>query len=1010
MEGLTSSVGDELTDFGGHRSTRLASLFLPEMLVQTGLANSANYVQATRRVTLASGTFVAGVLVGRRYRVLDGPLAGLSALIETVEDNMNIILVAPGLGVNDTGQSWEVVIDAETTMNVESVFEWSADGVVYLDGVRYRYGSRTDTTLDDIEHDSRAASPAEQVDSGMADADYSNSTRRVTITSGTFSGDVIAGRRFRVLSGDLEGLTAFIEAVEDPTNLILATKLGAAFTGESWEVEIPASEEVVFVAGAKQRHEVLAIVADYTREFSAVDITRNGIFVDTAIGVDLDIIGRRLGVPRPGALADDERYRALIKAIAYVSKGTPWSIELALEALLPGAWEWFEDMVEGSTRHPGVIYIRKLDETAEDPNGKAFLDGYDLVPMTAATTVTVSQEPLRVASVRLADEPGQFGTRIIAEGVGAISTDGGITITLASGDFSNRGRTGDLFMVLSGASSRKLGTILSVSPAPPAAATSLTIVGSTTVVRGAQIHVIGANLSRVRWRIVRPISNFRFYRPSQETYLEHPADAGTSIWTFTGTSVEATQVTLVDDAVGGQYLRLVDPNPGTVTYRHTTRIDPESEAAVEIHVRVDAIGASADGRQIAVRLRDGEREINLGAFDAAGDIDWRPMDSAGAAIGASILAVQAGDWVTFRIVKRARRGVQFWADTGSGFALWATVAHTSFGASAARNIEWGCFIDVLTGADVWVKHVDWRVTTEDVDRWNLLMPNGETPGAGSRNLIDSAVGGLYIAGDVGRRLRISNFTGKNAGGGNPIGEWEIEAFIDANELTLIGPTQQRIHSAPGQTRRLIVEGYPDAFTWPHNKGHDIEILSGPNANTYSIAKILDPVTLEDLDVQFPLTSAFLGLEASAENATNVPFTVRSNVIEIDVDLPVPTNTDEIEWRLVPVFGTDGGPVPHQVVDTGTAVAAALTLRQALPAGSGVVVAVHYSTVESAIALDATERNEFDVDHYTQKPFYLSDNWGFVRGVLARLTAAGFRANLDDLFRDDAGLHIIEEMP
>lgn len=142
---MTGAIGDELAALLGFRSTRLSADFLGASRVASGI-NSTSSVDSGVTVTLASGSFGAAVVPGRRFRVLSGPLAGQSALIDTV-GGASLTLVGAGLGGSFSGASWEVLTEPETTAQVESTLGWQAASEVIIEGVRYRYTSKTDTTM-----------------------------------------------------------------------------------------------------------------------------------------------------------------------------------------------------------------------------------------------------------------------------------------------------------------------------------------------------------------------------------------------------------------------------------------------------------------------------------------------------------------------------------------------------------------------------------------------------------------------------------------------------------------------------------------------------------------------------------------------------------------------------------------------------------------------------------------------------------------------------------------------
>lgn len=118
--------------------------------------------------------------------------------------------------------------------------------------------------------------------------------------------------------------------------------------------------------GVQLAHALGAVVVDASRSYSALDAIRGGLFVDTAEGDDLSILGRLLGVPRLADVADDDVYRAIIKAIAYSPRPTRTGLTAALNAIVgAGNFVLSEDPTQ-----PGVVQI--FIDAAQMLNGEAW--------------------------------------------------------------------------------------------------------------------------------------------------------------------------------------------------------------------------------------------------------------------------------------------------------------------------------------------------------------------------------------------------------------------------------------------------------------------------------------------------------------------------------------------------------------------------------------------------------------------------------------------------------------
>lgn len=327
-------------------------------------------------------------------------------------------------------------------------------------------------------------------------------------------------------------------------------------------------------------------------------------------------------------------------------------------------------------------------------------------------------------------------------------------------------------------------------------------------------------------------------------------------------------------------------------------------------------------------------------------------------------------------------------------------AITGFPTTTNTDIRFGCNDTAVQNVSFQVKQVNWYANV-DIDYNNCQVSTGSFSG---NLLVDSGANNLFVSGDVGRTVRIHDFTVTNASHGNARGEWQISSFTDANTVALIGP-QRRGATFDGGLfpHRMTVRGDPRAFIYPDNLGQQLVIESGPNAGTYTIARLLDPGLLTDLAAAFP------GSVPQNTAATTI-VTIPTNVVEITGSFPAPSDLTEVTWHILPTFPTDAGPFPYEIVDTSTVSGTTVTLRQALPIGiTGSytpLVDALYTTVLSAQTEDLVDHNTLvSPGVYHLYPFYLSDNWGFIRDLMSIVHAAGVYVDFDSLFRDSSGLHI-----
>lgn len=149
-----------------------------------------------------------------------------------------------------------------------------------------------------------------------------------------------------------------------------------------------------------------ADVAELDLETSAIAQARAAVFIDSAAGEDLSIIGQNFGIPRPIArVGDDVLYRALIKALAFAPRGTMRPIYAVVEAFFgpqsTGGWRifdpggnkiviWLVSLIE--SRLPSNASYLHLDETIfGEPNnlGSIFSGDYLMVGPTFSRDNTV---------------------------------------------------------------------------------------------------------------------------------------------------------------------------------------------------------------------------------------------------------------------------------------------------------------------------------------------------------------------------------------------------------------------------------------------------------------------------------------------------------------------------------------------------------------------------------------------------------------------------------------------
>lgn len=163
-------------------------------------------------------------------------------------------------------------------------------------------------------------------------------------------------------------------------------------------------EEGVPTAGLKKALKVTTVLVDFSRTYSAIDKMLSSLFVDTAEGESLSIVGRNVGVERPNGLEDDDTFRNVIKALAYLPRGTMFGLELALTAFFgAGNFEVYENFP--TSRNTVFIRLADVYLLATSSVGKAYLTVREQCVLNTGTKqTTVTGSPMTIQGVRLAPE------------------------------------------------------------------------------------------------------------------------------------------------------------------------------------------------------------------------------------------------------------------------------------------------------------------------------------------------------------------------------------------------------------------------------------------------------------------------------------------------------------------------------------------------------------------------------------------------------------------------------
>jgi hypothetical protein len=157
------------------------------------------------------------------------------------------------------------------------------------------------------------------------------------------------------------------------------------------------------VAGTARDHSVQSVVADVNRSVTGMDLVRRAMLVDYAESDDLNALGRNLGVLRYPFLSGDDQFRDIIKAIAYTPRGTIYSLELALDAMIgAGNYEIWEDPIH----YPCTVFITLIGALgiSDYAVGKYYISGCERLYAPTLTSVDLVTTPLRVGGVIMAPE------------------------------------------------------------------------------------------------------------------------------------------------------------------------------------------------------------------------------------------------------------------------------------------------------------------------------------------------------------------------------------------------------------------------------------------------------------------------------------------------------------------------------------------------------------------------------------------------------------------------------
>ena len=165
------------------------------------------------------------------------------------------------------------------------------------------------------------------------------------------------------------------------------------------------------VAGLAVDHNSDSSVIDVSLQRSTLERLRRSFLVEYAEGEDLKVVGRNIGVNYLPLFGDDDKFREIIKVMAYNPKGTVHGLELALTGLVgAGNFEIYEDLI----MHPCTVFF-KIDQSVLTDNvsaGKTYLTGHAWDYLAGSqNALSLSAAPTTVQSVTLKDLGEEFDFR-----------------------------------------------------------------------------------------------------------------------------------------------------------------------------------------------------------------------------------------------------------------------------------------------------------------------------------------------------------------------------------------------------------------------------------------------------------------------------------------------------------------------------------------------------------------------------------------------------------------------
>jgi len=213
-------------------------------------------------------------------------------------------------------------------------------------------------------------------------------------------------------------LTAGLDATDTEINVVSTIGFGEDTDGAG-DARLIIDGEIIYASGrndtqftgltrgvdntrVKDRYPQNELVTDWSRNTTALDIVRRGFLVRYAIGPDLDVIGRNLGLKKcPGWT--DSIWRDIIEEIAYAPKQIIPIMHEAMTIVF-GAGNF--EIVERLVSEPYKIYIYVNLPLGDNLRGKFYLNGGE--PQLTTGLLEVETE-YPIINTPLDPGPGSIG-------------------------------------------------------------------------------------------------------------------------------------------------------------------------------------------------------------------------------------------------------------------------------------------------------------------------------------------------------------------------------------------------------------------------------------------------------------------------------------------------------------------------------------------------------------------------------------------------------------------------